>query len=48
MMAPFSRVRKFKPSKSDRRASKRSVLVIELRTLTPAADVAAMFRKVAR
>lgn len=48
MMAPFSRVRKFKPGKSDRRMSKSTVLVIEKRTLTPAADVAAMFRKVAR
>ena len=46
-MAPFSRVRKFKPSKSDRRASKRNLLVIEKRTLTPAADIAALFRKVA-
>ena len=48
VMAPFSRVRKFKPGKSDRRMSKSTVLVIERRTLTPAADVAAMFRKVAR
>ena len=48
MMTPMQRVRKFKPAKSDRRMSKSTVLVIEKRTLTPAADVAAMFRKVAR
>lgn len=46
-MSPGLRVRKFKPAKADRGASKKSLLVIESRKLTPAPIVAAMFRKVA-